>query len=144
MAVSTSTTPGPTATLTMLLLKQQPPGEPLPAPVLVYRSPVSGEAFTCSILYESADCSGPGIVPAPASGAACLDAAGHAWVAPPGVAGTTVVAGSRGFAVWDGATQSVAQWSCSPAPVTAQNVFVGEDRGVPPRISGRISYVPAD
>jgi hypothetical protein len=138
-------TPGSAITLNMLLLKQQPPGDPLPPPVLVWRFAVNGAALTCPIFYEGADCIGASVVNAPASGAACLDAAGHAWVAPAAVTATTFAASSRSSAAWDPATLSFV-WSCvpvSPSP-PVPNVFAGEDRGILPTIASRVSYVPAD
>jgi len=137
---------GPTpfaGTIGMLLLKQQPPGDPPPPPVLVYRSPLSGEAARCSLLYESTDCTGTPTVSVAASGNACLDESGHAWVAPPAAAAQTITAGSRKIALWDGQTQTVTGWTClAIGPVTG--VFAGEDRGVPPAVASRITYVPAD
>jgi hypothetical protein len=141
---------GPTpaqGTVPMLLLKQQPPGNPLPEPVLVYRTPVTGEAVTCQILYESSDCTptaGWPIVVAPASGNACLDPDGHAWVAAPGATARNLAVGSRRIALWDGPAQSVSGWSCQSGSTTLYNVFAGSDRGVPPAIASRIYYLPAD
>ncbi len=148
MTVALAGTPGPTTTLNMMLLKQQAPGAPAPAPALVWRFFLNGAAFPCYALYETPDCtatSGWPIVGAPTSGAACLDAAGHAWVAPPAVTSTSVAASSRSSAAWDPTTLAFV-WSCSTlSPLSpVQNVFPGEDRGIPPAITSRISFVPAD
>ena len=49
---------------------------------------------------------------------------------------------SRRAATWDLVTQTVT-WSCVQGPGTVVSVY-GEDRGIPPAISQRIYYVPAD
>jgi hypothetical protein len=143
-----SLTTGGSTTLNMVLLKQQAPGTPAPAPALVWRFFLNGAAFPCTLFYETPDCTataGWPIVGTPASGAACVDPAGHAWVAPPAVIPTSVAASSRLFAAWDPATLAFV-WSCStlnPAsPVP--NVTPGEDRGIPPAVTSRISCVPAE
>jgi hypothetical protein len=130
----------------MLLLKEQPAGTPAPPPVLVWRAFLSGAPFPCTVFYESADCSptaGWPVVAAPQSGAACIDASGRAWAAPPATNPTTVTFGSRLTPSWDVVALDFS-WACATPGGTATNILLGADMGVPPAVTSRIYWVPVD
>jgi len=139
--------PAASVPLNMILLKQQPLGNPPPPPVLVWRTTVSGDALPCTLFYESSDyavTSGWPIVSAGTSGAACVGHDGRAYVPDPALDPVTVTFNSRRFASWDPVALSLVWTGAAASAATATNVFAGIDRGIPPGVGSRIHFVPAD
>jgi hypothetical protein len=130
-----------TATLVMVLLKEQPAGAV--SPVLVYRSAVSGSPLPCARFYQTADCTGTATVSPTQAGTACV-IGGRMYR--PDFTGTpgVVTYASTQAPRWDPVALALVT-ECVAGPGTSPPwLLPAIDVGPVPASPGRIFVVPAD